>query len=247
MSALRQESDSVFVDLLTYADLELLKSQRASASGQPSSSRQQQQQQQQSSALPSNNKRYLILTYAAEFDRVHYPMPLLPEDSPDPQRLKTIIRQLRAKLGPGSGKPGSAHARRAVLPPDLRALREENAALKQQVKVLEAQGASTALAADVQQLTADTQETIQDLRAMRKERDALLLRAQQAEAALEGERNLHRRELRRRAKEAADLEAELVAAKEQIRELRLKCRGLTQELDLLQRRAKVAVMRWVWD
>lgn len=26
--------------------------------------------------LSSSNKRYLILTYVAEFDRVHYPLPL---------------------------------------------------------------------------------------------------------------------------------------------------------------------------
>lgn len=78
---------------------------------------------------------------------------------------------------------------------------------------------------------------------LRKERDALALRSQQAEAALEGERNLHRRELRRKQKEQQDLAAELAAAKDQIRELRLKCRELTQELDLVQRRAKVANMR----
>lgn len=40
--------------------------------------------------IPPNNKRYLILTYAAEFDRVHYPLPLLYEENPDPQRLKQV-------------------------------------------------------------------------------------------------------------------------------------------------------------
>ena len=34
----------------------------------------------------TNNKRYLILTYAAEFDRVHYPLPLLHEDAPSAMR-----------------------------------------------------------------------------------------------------------------------------------------------------------------
>lgn len=80
---------------------------------------------------------------------------------------------------------------------------------------------------------------------IRKERDALLCRAQQAEASLEGERNLHRREIRRRMKEHHDISSELSAAKEQIRELRLKCRELTQELDLAQRRAKVANLRYI--
>ena len=57
LAALRQGSDSVFVDLLTYADLEMLKSKRG-----PHHPPLQQ-------TIPPNNKRYLILTYAAEFDR----------------------------------------------------------------------------------------------------------------------------------------------------------------------------------
>ena len=68
-------SDSVFVDLLTYADLEALKNKRSGAS-------------KSSSSAHTNNKRYLILTYAAEFDRVHYPLPLLFEDIPDADALQ---------------------------------------------------------------------------------------------------------------------------------------------------------------
>eukprot|EP00878_Enallax_costatus_P024901 GHUV01026600.1.p1 GENE.GHUV01026600.1~~GHUV01026600.1.p1 ORF type:complete len:235 (-),score=70.08 GHUV01026600.1:212-916(-) len=89
-TAILQQSDSVFVDLLTFQDLELLKSKKAGGTnGQSAPPRQ----------LPASNKRYLILTYASEFDRVHYPLPLLPEEHPDPQRLKAVIRQLRQQLG----------------------------------------------------------------------------------------------------------------------------------------------------
>jgi len=55
-SSLTQESDSVFVDLLTYNDLEMLKNRK---SRKPS----------QAAPVKANNKRYLILTYAVEFDR----------------------------------------------------------------------------------------------------------------------------------------------------------------------------------
>lgn len=72
----------MFVDLLTYQDLEVLKSRRAGAAAPPPPPQQQQQQG------VSSSKRYLILTYAAEFDRVHYPLPLQYEDQPDPQRLR---------------------------------------------------------------------------------------------------------------------------------------------------------------
>lgn len=48
LSAVKQQSESVFVDLLTYQDLEQLKVKKSG--GQPPSAR----------TLPPNNKRYLI-------------------------------------------------------------------------------------------------------------------------------------------------------------------------------------------
>ena len=35
------------------------------------------------------------MTYAVEFDRVHYPLPLIHEDSPNPEALKKTIRRLK--------------------------------------------------------------------------------------------------------------------------------------------------------
>ncbi len=57
-SALSRTSDVVFIDLLTSADLELLKARK---SGAPSAS---------STSSATSNKRYLILTYMVEFDRL---------------------------------------------------------------------------------------------------------------------------------------------------------------------------------
>ncbi|WIA12570.1 hypothetical protein OEZ85_006230 [Tetradesmus obliquus] len=93
-SAVLQQSDAVYVDLLTYQDLELLKSRKAAVAAGGAASATSQQQRQ----LPVNNKRYLILTYASEFDRVHYPLPLLHDGQPDPQRLRGVIQQLRQQL-----------------------------------------------------------------------------------------------------------------------------------------------------
>jgi hypothetical protein len=81
------QSDSVFIDLLTYSDLELLKSRKTGKS-EPASS----------AASKSNNKRYLIMTYAVEYDRVHYPLPLNFEEAPDPANLKMTISRLRQEL-----------------------------------------------------------------------------------------------------------------------------------------------------
>jgi hypothetical protein len=95
-SAVLQQSDSVFVDLLTCADLELLKAKKAAAAAGDAGQQQQQQLRQLPASLAS--KRYLILTYASEFDRVHYPLPLLADEQPDPARFKAVIASLRQQL-----------------------------------------------------------------------------------------------------------------------------------------------------
>lgn len=69
-------------------DLELLKAQRGAKASALSS-------------IPPSTKRYLILTYAAQFDRVHYPLPLLHDDTPDPARLRGIIKELRGEVRAG--------------------------------------------------------------------------------------------------------------------------------------------------
>jgi hypothetical protein len=89
-TALQQDSDSCFIDLLTYQDLEVLKAKKAAAANTNNNNNMRQ--------LPPSNKRYLILTYLSEFDRVHYPLPLLQDDAPDPERLKAAIRELRQQL-----------------------------------------------------------------------------------------------------------------------------------------------------
>ncbi|CAL1573726.1 unnamed protein product [Knipowitschia caucasica] len=89
-SAVMRSSDSVTLDLLTYADLELLRNRKAGTSSRPRAN-------QQSSALTA--KRYLILIYTVEFDRIHYPLPLPYIGKPDPAALQKEIRVLRAELG----------------------------------------------------------------------------------------------------------------------------------------------------
>merc|ERR1719410_3092099 len=67
-SALESNNSSVFIDLLTYQDLEILKTRKATKSGQDPPSL--------NATHRTKNKRYLILTYVVEFDRVHYPLAL---------------------------------------------------------------------------------------------------------------------------------------------------------------------------
>ncbi len=56
-----QTSESVVLDLMTYADLESLRSQKLNGAHRMST---------QSTSSQLNSKRYLIMTYTVEFDRL---------------------------------------------------------------------------------------------------------------------------------------------------------------------------------
>jgi len=91
-SAVLQNTTTVCLDLLTYSDLEALRNRKNRGTEVKSSI--------PSSRSSSNNllaKRYLILTYTVEFDRIHYPLPLPYVGKPDPRGLQDQIRQLRAE------------------------------------------------------------------------------------------------------------------------------------------------------
>lgn len=83
-SAIARTSDSVSLDLLTFSDLELLRQRKAGVG---------------TKTIPGGNqaalgqKRYLIVTYTVEFDRIHYPLPLPYVGKPDPTFLQNKIRE----------------------------------------------------------------------------------------------------------------------------------------------------------
>ncbi|NXM52680.1 CCD61 protein, partial [Illadopsis cleaveri] len=84
-SALTQRSNSVSLELLTYTDLETLHSRKVGAVTRPPPS----------TSSPLNTKRYLILVYSVEFDRIHYPLPLPYAGRPD---LVALVRELQEQL-----------------------------------------------------------------------------------------------------------------------------------------------------
>ena len=97
LSSLSKESDCVYVDLLTYNDLEQMKARK---SGLSTSNSTAGLTATSTTSVNTRNatKRYLILTYSGEFDRVHYPLPLNQEDSPNVTTLQRIIKKLRNQL-----------------------------------------------------------------------------------------------------------------------------------------------------
>lgn len=122
-----QQSDSVYIDLLTHADLEALKSRHAKAAAA------------KPNPVGKSNKRYLILTcvallgacgtcasvteasgfrYAVEFDRVHYPLPLTFDEQPEPKVRPTCgcvtLRRSDALPMPLAFAGTDAHDRKAA-------------------------------------------------------------------------------------------------------------------------------------
>ncbi|NXL54938.1 CCD61 protein, partial [Podilymbus podiceps] len=87
-SALMQSSECVSLELLTYADLETLRSRKVGAIARP----------HPSATSPLSTKRYLILVYSVEFDRIHYPLPLPYAGKLDPAALRRLVRELREEL-----------------------------------------------------------------------------------------------------------------------------------------------------
>ncbi|XP_034539833.1 coiled-coil domain-containing protein 61 [Notolabrus celidotus] len=135
-SAVRKASDSVTLDLLTYADLELLRNRKAGVVSRPRG-------HQQSSALTA--KRYLILIYTVEFDRIHYPLPLPYVGKPDPAALQKEVRALRAELSTvGShGVSKSAELEIQRLRTELARVKEEKDAMAKVLERLQLAGSSS--------------------------------------------------------------------------------------------------------
>ncbi|XP_029925130.1 centrosomal protein CCDC61 isoform X1 [Myripristis murdjan] len=135
-SAAKKMSDSVTLDLLTYADLELLRNRKAGVVSRPRG-------QQQSSALSA--KRYLILIYTVEFDRIHYPLPLPYLGKPDPAALQREIRALRTELSAltshGTHKAAELEIQR--LRAELALVKEEKEAMAKTLERLQIGGSSS--------------------------------------------------------------------------------------------------------
>jgi len=137
-AALKQDNDSVYLDILTPHDLELLKSRKTGSALSNTS--------QSSIALKTKEKRYLILTFKGEFEKVHYPLPLSFEEMPDTEIMKSTISRLTKELEQiksrtvmsesGIETPKSIKSAKSgfTVPNDLA---EENEMLKRRLALLE--------------------------------------------------------------------------------------------------------------
>lgn len=89
-----QNDPSLSVDLMTFNDLQELRSQKKGG-GAPRRSA--------TTSRANERNRYLILVYTAPFDRIYFPLPLHYQGRPDPVQLKATILALRAELAQSQG------------------------------------------------------------------------------------------------------------------------------------------------
>ncbi|XP_059007615.1 centrosomal protein CCDC61 isoform X2 [Mustela lutreola] len=204
-SALTQSSESVTLDLLTYTDLESLRNRKMGSRSGPLASRSAQ----------LNSKRYLILIYSVEFDRIHYPLPLPYQGKPDPVVLQGIIRSLKEELGRLRGLDGPDA--RDTRDTEIWHLREQVSRLASEKRELEAQ------------LGQSREEALAG-RAARQEAEALRGLVRGLELELRQERGLGHRGVSRRSQDCRRLAKELEEVKASERSLRARLRTVNTEL-----------------
>ena len=213
-SALTQSSESVTLDLLTYTDLESLRSRKLG--GRPGALAPRSAQ--------LNSKRYLILIYSVEFDRIHYPLPLPYQGKPDPVVLQGIIRSLKEELGHLRGLNGGQDARET----EIWHLREQVTRLTSEKRELEAQ------------LGRSREEALAG-RAARQEAESLRGLVRGLELELRQERGLGGRAAGRRSQDSRRLAKELEEVKASERNLRARLKTLNSELAMRRTLPPVAV------
>ncbi|CAH1792840.1 unnamed protein product [Owenia fusiformis] len=209
-SAVTQTSDSVSLDLLTYADLESLRSKKPGVTSKVQAGKTQ--------AL--NTKRYLILTYSVEFDRIHYPLPLPYMGKPDPKSLQETIRDLRAEI-----KSLKQHSSSDYRLRELDKYRKDYELVLQEKEDLEA---------DFLKFRRELKNTTTGNAA--KEIRILKNVIKNLEEDLLKEKTKHQRSSSKRSQEYRSLLEEVEELRAAERNLRVRVKSLTNELALYKRR-----------
>lgn len=209
-SALAQSSESVTLDLLTYTDLESLRSRKIGVGPRhPSAAK----------TSPLSSKRYLILIYSVEFDRIHYPLPLPYMGKPDPVVLQKVIRELKEELAVLKAKPG-----KDFRDAEIRRLRDELQRTLEEKAVMEA----ALLELQEELKLTNKSSALKEVKILKKV-------VQSLEEELTKERAKHQRVASKRLQESRLLADELAELKVTERGLRIRVKNLTNELALYKK------------
>lgn len=172
LKGLEGGSGSVVADLLSAQELEHLRAKRPG-------------KQPLLTARLGNNKRYLILTYTVEFDKVHYPLPLVYEEPEDAGYLKETVRRLKEEIRSmksGGGREGEEGHRRMEekvkeLEEENHRIRLENEELQDQLRAEKVQSTST-----IRQLREVNVRLQRELDRIREEMDQLIVQVEEEQS-----------------------------------------------------------------
>ncbi|CAG2203446.1 CCDC61 [Mytilus edulis] len=213
-SAVTQSSESVSLDLLTYADLESLRQRKTGSV--PNSN------VPHGKTVSLNSKRYLIVTYTVEFDRIHYPLPLPYMGKPDPRALQEVIRQQRSEIKAfrqqgGSGEHKHGNREFEKLQKDYNLMLKEKEELEAEFLHFRREVKTTS--------TGNAVKEIRILKALTKSLEEDLMK----------EKTRHQRSTTKRSQEYRDLLEEVEELRASERNLRIRVKSLTNELAVYKR------------
>ncbi len=245
-SAIKHDSDSVSIDIITTKDVETLKSKKASFLGsQTSSSR--------------GNRRYLILTHSSGFDKSHYPLPLVYEECPSTDRLKSTVSRLSRELEETRSVMSLSDAEKPEEEATAEAkkkLERENEGLRMRLEVLERDLESTQRSGtksrrgkdtDANELRRKLEEAEEKLRAAKEEvaktrekKDTQPIRRQieEVKQQLELERQQSADTISQQERDIASADLELGRYVENDRKMKKRIEELEKELEMALTRRK---------
>ncbi|KAH9490333.1 Coiled-coil domain-containing protein 61 [Bulinus truncatus] len=209
-SAITKSSESVSLDLLTYSDLETLRQKKSGMSSSVKSSI-------PASRTALTTKRYLILTYTVEFDRIHYPLPLPYVGKPDPRALQEEIRSLREELRKVKLQNPHTDSKTDKLLRDYRRLEREKNELEEEFAAFRREVRLT-----------NGGNAVKDIRALKT-------MVRNLEEQLMKEKTKYQRSTSKRSQEYRDLLEEVEELRASERNLRVRVKSLTNELAMLKR------------
>ncbi|GBG33845.1 Coiled-coil domain-containing protein 61 [Hondaea fermentalgiana] len=232
LAAMTDPSDSLYADILTLQDLEMLKARQLRGGG--ASPSHQSQSLQHPAGRPGTGgpgKRYLIVTFVTQFDRVHYPLPLAPCTAPTPEMLLRTIRRLHASPRGGpqdedmrvesvmAAAGADTDERIAELQEENERLREllrKNKALKRKSKAVTAMSEEVQhqLEEEREQWLAEREVLEEEIEGLRGELDAVMAEERQTSRSLDQQTLAVNKENRVLREKVASLEQALEKERE---------------------------------
>jgi len=209
-SGLKKTSESIMLELMAYSDLESLRNVKSGV------------KQKKASNTKFCNRRYLIMTYTVEFDRIHYPLSLNYVGKVNVSSLKKLIKKQRDEITELKLKLQSALS-------SSQRQDQQDSSIEKLLREKEA----LFLELEASKQTLSNRDVARELRVLKEVVHSL-------ENDLVKEKSRSQRLILRKSSECKQLSEELEAVKSSERNLRVRVKNLTEEISILKQNAHVS-------